>query len=278
VIYAAIVVMWAVVLVPMWIHRHDAATESRSVERFSAAMRSLARKRPVRLHGRAIVMPRRLPDSMSWHVSGPAVRAKAARPAKPAAAKRPAVASRAQLIARRRRTLLVLVGLVLLSALLALVGAASWLLQLTFDVLAVGYGAYLRRQAKVASVVRRKPVRAPAGVRAGGQSRNPAVNPRSSWLPAEAAEVAEAAEPAAAAMAAGGESWHPVPVPPPSYLTRSRLGSPAAPQPMVDLTRAGSNLLDELGLFDDIAEDDTQEFAIFAEADEPLERRRAVND
>jgi uncharacterized membrane protein len=44
VIYAAIVVMWAVVLVPMWLRRHDAATESRSVDRFSTAMRILSRR------------------------------------------------------------------------------------------------------------------------------------------------------------------------------------------------------------------------------------------
>lgn len=38
VIYAVIVVLWAVVLVPMWLRRHDTETEVRSVDRFSKAM------------------------------------------------------------------------------------------------------------------------------------------------------------------------------------------------------------------------------------------------
>lgn len=35
-------VMWAVVLVPMWLRKHDEANESRSVDRFSRALRSLS--------------------------------------------------------------------------------------------------------------------------------------------------------------------------------------------------------------------------------------------
>ena len=54
VILAVIVIMWAVVLVPMWLRRHDAATESRSVDRFSTAMRVLSRR-----SSRDVVVPRR---------------------------------------------------------------------------------------------------------------------------------------------------------------------------------------------------------------------------
>ncbi len=35
-------VMWAVVLVPMWLRKHDEANESRSIDRFSRALRSLS--------------------------------------------------------------------------------------------------------------------------------------------------------------------------------------------------------------------------------------------
>jgi hypothetical protein len=43
VVYAVIIAMWAIVLVPMWLQRHDEANEVRSVSRFSVAMRSLSR-------------------------------------------------------------------------------------------------------------------------------------------------------------------------------------------------------------------------------------------
>ena len=45
-IYATIVVLWAAVLVPMWLRRHDDVTESRSVDRFQGAMRTLSRRAP----------------------------------------------------------------------------------------------------------------------------------------------------------------------------------------------------------------------------------------
>src|SRR3954451_12954001 len=79
VIYAAIVVMWAVVLVPMWLRRHDAATESRSVDRFSTAMRTLSRRTTSGPGRRYVVMPRRTEGGVSVHVSGAAVAAAEAR-------------------------------------------------------------------------------------------------------------------------------------------------------------------------------------------------------
>jgi len=44
-IYAAIVAAWAAYLVPLWLRRHDEAAASRSVDRFSEAMRVLERRR-----------------------------------------------------------------------------------------------------------------------------------------------------------------------------------------------------------------------------------------
>ncbi|HEY6739241.1 MAG TPA: hypothetical protein VI076_10370 [Actinopolymorphaceae bacterium] len=44
-IYAAIVAAWAAYLVPLWLRRHDEESESRSVDRFSTAMRVLAARR-----------------------------------------------------------------------------------------------------------------------------------------------------------------------------------------------------------------------------------------
>lgn len=43
-IYVAIIALWAIVLVPMWLRRHDQASEMRGVDRFNNAMRSLRRR------------------------------------------------------------------------------------------------------------------------------------------------------------------------------------------------------------------------------------------
>src|SRR3954470_76352 len=109
VIYAAIVVMWAVVLVPMWLRRRDAANESRSAERFSTAMRTLSRRSHATPGRRYVVMPRRQPGTVSVHVSGAAVAAspRTQRPTRPATG-----SARATMVRRRRRTTLVLLGLV----------------------------------------------------------------------------------------------------------------------------------------------------------------------
>jgi hypothetical protein len=60
-IYVAIIALWAAVLVPMWLRRHDHASESRNVERFNTAMRSLSgsRRRGRRPGDREVLQPRR---------------------------------------------------------------------------------------------------------------------------------------------------------------------------------------------------------------------------
>lgn len=42
-IYLVIIALWAAVLIPMWLRRHDQISEVRSTARFSSAMRSLSR-------------------------------------------------------------------------------------------------------------------------------------------------------------------------------------------------------------------------------------------
>src|SRR6476646_9446738 len=113
VIYAAIVVMWAVVLVPMWLRRHDAATESRSVDRFSTAMRTLSRRTTSGPGRRYVVMPRRSEGGVSVHASGAAQ--PEGRPAAPRRSRPSAPRSRRSLVARRRRLLLGLLGVTFLT-------------------------------------------------------------------------------------------------------------------------------------------------------------------
>jgi len=44
-IYLVIIALWAAVLIPMWLRRHDQVSEVRSTTRFSTAMRSLGNQR-----------------------------------------------------------------------------------------------------------------------------------------------------------------------------------------------------------------------------------------
>ncbi|NHC16551.1 hypothetical protein G9H71_22455, partial [Motilibacter sp. E257] len=97
-IFGTIVAAWVVVLVPMWLRRHDERNESRSVERFSSAMRVLSRRGPSQSPGhRYVVLPAR-EQVAEVHVSGApgprrfsfgpvSVRRPGARPARPAPAR-----------------------------------------------------------------------------------------------------------------------------------------------------------------------------------------------
>jgi hypothetical protein len=269
VIYAAIVVMWAVVLVPMWLRRHDAATESRSAEKFSTAMRTLSR----RTHGtpgrRYVVMPRRQAGTVSVHVTGAAVATTvAARPARPTAS-----AGRAAMVRRRRRTTLVLLGTVTLTALLSLIGVFPWLVQVAFDLVLVAFLAHLRTQARRAAAVARQRRPAPVAAAAPARAERPA-------RPARPAAAAVVEPPLAAASVdvswteelradsafevevAADETWQPVPVPPPTYTLKPPAPSPAAAY--------DSDTTEEM--------EPVADAEVPTELDEILERRWAVND
>ncbi|HVA60394.1 MAG TPA: hypothetical protein VNG13_07630 [Mycobacteriales bacterium] len=268
-IYAAIVVIWAVVLVPMWLRRHDSATESRSVDKFAAAMRTLSRRTSSTPDKRYVVMPRRLPDSVSWHVSGSPTPASpragrsttAAAPQEdPARVLRP-VTARSRLLARRRRLAAGLGGGVVLTALLVVVGAFPWPLQLLLDLALAGYAVHLRGEARRAAAVSRHRRRATAVPR---EYRGDVVADEADQVLLTEPLVGQELDPAVGY----GDSWDPVPVPPPTYVTKSQAGSPEAPQTIVDLTQAGTGLIDDLGLW----EDDEDELDVI------VERRRAVGD
>jgi hypothetical protein len=281
VIYAAIVVMWAVVLVPMWLRRHDAATESRSAERFSTAMRTLSR----RTHGtpgrRYVVMPRRQAGALSVHVTGAAVAPSVAvRPARPSGS-----TARATMVRRRRRTTIVLLGLAGLTAVPAALGAFPWLVQVAFDLVLVAFLAHLRTQARRAAAVALRHHQAPV---VAAERSAPARRATAAAV-AEAAVVAEpvaaepvVAEPVVAAPAidvswteelradaafevelAADETWQPVPVPPPTYTLKPPAPSPAAAAYDSDSTEEmARTVIDEVP----------------TELDEILDRRWAVND
>jgi hypothetical protein len=283
VIVAVIVVMWAVVLVPMWLRRHDAATEMRSADKFSSAMRVLSRRNnsgsPDR---RYVLMPRR-DDGVSVHVSGAAsARATATRAAKAAQAQarrsRAAVHSgrkRAPLAVRRRRVLVGLLGLAALTFLLVVTGVLGWKLQLVVDLVLGGFVVHLRSQAKRAAAVtrqRRRATVAPTVTAAAtpAAGRHPAV--AEPVVAADAEGVPESDQATGTEGAAGW--WEPVPVPRPTYTMK-----PAAPsRPATARADTAAGPAYEQEPEPAYGEQVAQEAAEPSELDEILERRWAVND
>jgi hypothetical protein len=246
VILAVIVIMWAVVLVPMWLRRHDAATESRSVDRFSTAMRVLSRRGGGGPDRRYVLMPKR-ESRASVHVSGasaphrrpapparPATRPAQSRPAQSRPAQSRPTRSRPSLAVRRRRTLLALVGLAFLTFVLGLAGVIGWPLQLVVDLIVAAFVVHLRTQAKRAAAVsrqRRRAAAAPATAAAPAYApRVPVPVPVPGAAPARVEAPAQtqlepdtAPIPAVPAAATGTDDrWDPVPVPPPTYTMKPR--------------------------------------------------------
>lgn len=178
-IILGLVLMWAVVLIPMWLRRHDEAEETRSIDRFSDAMRTLSRREgqsrretPVRHESRTPeeayrVMPSRS-RSIDVHVSGasaPQPKAAVTRPkasatpletASPRTA-RPAPRVGVTAAQRRRRTLLGLFSLAVVMLIAAVVTASpiAWVVEVLVDLLLVAFVVYLRRMAIASTSVRR---------------------------------------------------------------------------------------------------------------------------
>ena len=118
IIFAVLALAWAVYLIPKVLKHHDEIARTRSIERFSTAMRVLARREPVnRRDARLVVTPARPASSTRVQVpSAPAaaVAAVTASVEAPARVRRPAARGAANAAARRRRHIL---GFLVLSAL-----------------------------------------------------------------------------------------------------------------------------------------------------------------
>jgi hypothetical protein len=145
VIVLGLVLMWAVVLVPMWLRRHDEVEESRSVDRFTAAMHTLSRYDDTQ---REAVKSHRS-RSLDVHVSG------ASAPDAVAARRR---RNQAQRRARSLATLVLTAAIVLVAAVVS--GALLlWTLQVVLDVAIVSFLVHLRRSVTRAAAARRRAVR-----------------------------------------------------------------------------------------------------------------------
>jgi membrane protein implicated in regulation of membrane protease activity len=146
-------VLWLVVVVPMILRRNDERRRERSVDGFGRAMRALGRRAGVR----ALVGPEPLPrtDVFVPQAAGPRTATAARRPV-PAVQEAlmypvdPAEMSeaRTQMMARRRRSLFILVGGSVLFGLLGFVfGGLLWWLAAAFGLGLLGYLYFLRTQA-----------------------------------------------------------------------------------------------------------------------------------
>jgi hypothetical protein len=233
-IYAAIVGMWALVLIPMWLRRHDEQKSSKSADRFAKAMGTLRRSDAgaVAPGAREVMMPRRAAATRATEVvvSGDAHRLSPA-----------GVAAQ-----RRRRVLLGLLGLLFVTTIVVLLGAAPvWVLVLP-TLLVGGFLVAARRQvALAADLARRRERRATlaeaaraadaryAGegiARRGGRAVDPAPAPAVASAPVHVRTSTEAA-------GAPTDSWHAVPTTLPTYVTAPR----ATRMPrVIDLTTPGS--------------------------------------
>jgi hypothetical protein len=162
VILLGLVVMWAVVLIPMWLKRHDEVEETRSVDRFTNAMHTLSRREAPADKRRYIVMPHRS-SSHEVHVSGASAAGGGRKPARRPAARPPVTAA-----TRRQRTLigLLLVAVVTLVAAVVIGGLALWALQAVVDLALVAFVMHLRNRAQRAALVQRARRRSAAPVRA----------------------------------------------------------------------------------------------------------------
>jgi hypothetical protein len=271
-IYAVIVVLWAVVLVPMWLRRHDEATETRSIDRFQGAMHILSRKPGSA--GSAVD-----PGEPAGDARDVAVPARARTKATPDGAAA-APASPAAIAARRRMRvvaiLLALTALVLLvsvmhrapmwAALVPLVVLVGYLLQVRHSIQSARARDHAERRARAAEMRAQRMVGAVERQSRGDVGAVYASEVAAELFDAEAparpvapAAVAPAMAPAGAAPAAvapgaassavadaqaGGfydavadDAWQPVPVPVPTYVS-----APKAPREVrvIDLTRPGA--------------------------------------
>jgi hypothetical protein len=142
VIILGLVLMWAVVLVPMWMRRHDEVEETRSVDRFSAAMHTLSRYDDSQRG--AVSAHRSRP--LDVHVSG------ASAPDAIAARRRRGMAQ------RRLRTFAGLLGAAVLVLMIAAITGAvvAWVLQVLLDLALGAFVLHLRRAAQLAAAARRR--------------------------------------------------------------------------------------------------------------------------
>jgi len=281
-VYAVIVALWAGVLVPMWLRRHDAETESRSVDRFSSAMKILSRRPNARTTSRenqllgvpeaseqsaqsAFIKPTKRPVQL------PAPELLISRAAPRTAPQTPRERSVARTVAshdRRRKTLYGLAAVVLFASLGFAVGLFPGWVPLVAFVAGGGFIAMMMVQGSAQQRQRESQRRA--------QLRD-TQRERSAEVPnVRRDRVGSAQTPqirtdrAATARAQGVREseqvgWDPTPIPVPRYVT-------APPATMVprELDRRHEGGWSAQGMLDHVAESRAAEVEDLRELDAPV--------
>jgi len=274
-IYLAIVIVWAAILIPMFLRGRDAALEDRSVERFDHAMAILSQQEEAELP-QVPAQPSRRQEVKAQVDERPLRESKPSR-------RRPSLAR------RRARTLITLLALTALFALLAFTPFVPLWAPLPVAILLVSFVVHLRNQAvrqqrsrKSGRTEPAEPVEQPGGSAAAAPELSPASEQserseqrapqqeparpaaRTEFVPGPSRAVvvetkgnagAASTEPSSdqGGLLADDEAWRPNPLPLPTYVT-----APKAVRPIrvIDLTTPGAwtsgRLLDDDLVMEDV--------------------------
>jgi hypothetical protein len=289
VIVVVIVVLWGSLLIPALVRKHDSITEVRSVDRFSYALRILSRRTPYIPGRREVLVPRKSAAARRPVVSpAPGFVADLPGVRQPPSAR--VAASRRAVAAKRKRTVVALVLALGLCVGLAVRSGGRWWLTVGISaVLLVMSVTNLRNEAQQRALIERR--KAQARRRAARQAA-----PVRSAAPVRRAEPAVAETPAVAAYAPGGDSWAPVPVTLPTYVTKPVVSQPtvapptgawydgAAVEQRAARYASGGDVYDQMsddevsgGDYLGLSRDDDALYGVDG-LDAIIERRRAVND
>lgn len=283
-IYAAIAVMWAAVLIPMWLRNHESVSENRSAERFGQAMRVLSRKEQEaadetsqsRDGFEAVDDPSAPATAPATEQVGqvPVDKSVAARAAGRPRRPEPRPRRQRTLAQRRARTLAVLASALIVLTMAAVVTPVPWWAPLPVAALVVAFVVHLRVQA-IQHERRRSGARRPGRVEsARAKTEHTEATPYE-----RIAEPAPVEQTSASSFVSGpsravvvetkgwssdvdvtfepgeagdDETWRPNPLPLPTYVT-----APKAIRPIkvIDLTTPGAWTSGRL-LDDDFAAED----------------------
>ncbi|TDC04608.1 hypothetical protein E1265_35850, partial [Streptomyces sp. 8K308] len=237
-IFAMIVGAWAAYLVPMWLRRQDELNEVRPTERFSTAIRLLTRRRASEESAEGDTPEPAADDAAPAAEPHPDVaadvRAFAEPVAEPVADVRPAPApsGRAKVLARRRRTTMVLLLAFTLGGIVTLTAGTRfvWLPAIP-AVLLTAYVVHVRRQERQRYAValdRRRAEEAARRLRQRTQASTAARPEKPSKAIVEQTDHAEWVDQQrrrTPALDDEPQSWDPAPVPLPTYVN-----APVAPR------------------------------------------------
>jgi len=196
-IYAVIVALWALVLIPLWLRNHDRSGEVRTIDRNRAALSTLYNESGHRASPSGSASGASV-DSGYWHEPTPA-----------------------EIAAGRRRVVMaVLIGLFVGALALVLLGILPLWFLLLPTVLVFGFSLLGRQQARVAErEARRRASRAEASAPMP-EVRQPQVRTRSArYADVPARSTTELPEVRRASYESGANDWDAVNAPLPTYVS-----------------------------------------------------------